>query len=150
MRPYPLGKEAQWLAADTRGQLGLFGTFGIGPIPTPVLAMQAEDVEDRVMRLPKIGDAKLLVQVPDPFWFVEPAERGFFVFDWSGPYGGNPRDYRDRYVAAAVPGRPIAAAVLPPEFDLEGAPVPLPITDFATNPRVDVRALVDCIDGYWV
>ncbi len=149
LRPYPIGLDTVWLASDESGHLGAFMTGGSGPIPARALAEGAvavEDVEERLLRLPKIGDAKLLVEIPRPDSLLDLAQRGTFVFDWWDVHRVR-RDRVGKYEAVAVPTRPITAAALPPELELEALLVPLPVPDFSANSRIDVRDLVNCIDG---
>src|SRR5689334_10400052 len=98
-RPYPEGIDWGWLAADREGHLGLFFSGGQGAVPLQALDLSyPEDVEQKLLALPTMSDARLLASYPDMTFFVGPAERGFFVFDWSEPRAG-------AYELAAMPYR---------------------------------------------
>lgn len=148
-RPYPAGVDAVWLASDARGHLGAFITGGSGPIPTRALAEGAvavQEIEGRLLRLPKTGTAQLLHEYPRPDSILELAQRGLFVFDWRDVHRVR-WEYSGVYEVVAIPMRPTTLGAPPDEAGLSGVRVHLPGAEFSTMPRIDVRDLVECLDG---
>jgi len=115
----PAGLDVVWLALDKSGQLGAFVTAGEGPIPAAALrcpVMRIEEVESALRSLPRIASAELRVSVPRPDDFVELAERGLFVYDWTDIHRRR-KDYLNAYELAAVPiGARLKLSNLPSEL----------------------------------
>jgi hypothetical protein len=82
---YPVGIDAAWLGADEIGRVGLFITAGEGPVPETALHQLELGIwpEKAVAGLPRVGPCNLLAEVPNPNSFIEAAERGIFVYDWT-------------------------------------------------------------------
>lgn len=141
-RPYPEGIDTLWLASDHAGHLGVFVTGGSGPIPVQALRPDypLEDLEARLLELPKASDIDL--RVPRPDGFVALAECGFFVFDWSDVH--RTEAYIDEYELVASPYRPIALDQLPAALADIARSTRLAKVSFATAWRVDVRAHAIC------
>jgi len=74
--------DAGWLATDAIGQVALFTTAGVGPIPDSAL-LSIDSAEDSVLSLPEVTDVELISAVPRPDDFVAFAKRGVFSYDWS-------------------------------------------------------------------
>ena len=107
------GVDCCWLASDRVGQLGVYVTGGSGPIPAQVLQppYPLDQIEETILKLPKASDIDLRVRVPRPDRFVELAERGFFVYDWSDVH--RTEQYIDEYELMALPYRPLTLDLLP-------------------------------------
>lgn len=104
-RTYPVGLDCVWLAVDGHDQLAAFITAGEGPIPEEILCypnIGVEDVEATLLTLPKVGAAELRVTVPRPDDFLELAERGLFVYDWTDVHRKN-HDRIRSYELVALP-----------------------------------------------
>lgn len=102
---HPVGLDVVWLALDKVGRLGAFVTAGEGPILSKALrcsVIRIENVETALLALPKIASAELRVSVPRPDGFVELAERGLFVYDWTDIHRKR-KDYIHAYELVAVP-----------------------------------------------
>ena len=69
----------------------------------------------RAFALPRIGNFRLLVTVPRPDDFIDMAERGFFVYDWTDIHRTE-RNRSNAYELVAVPETPIVGASLPLEL----------------------------------
>lgn len=85
---YPVQLDCVWIASDRDEHVAAFVTAGIGPIPSLVLdnaveSLLIENIENAILRLPKVSARRLLVSVPRPDSFIAMAERGLFVYDWS-------------------------------------------------------------------
>lgn len=81
---YPKQIDCVWLASDVAGQLAAMITAGEGPIPAEVLkGGYLLEIEEWLLQLRTVGQAKLIASVPDPESFVSLSERGFFVYDWT-------------------------------------------------------------------
>jgi hypothetical protein len=78
------GRELDWLAADDLGQLGIFSAGGWGLVPKSVIEHLA-DVKaavEAVLDLEVIGSCLQPTADGDVTFWVEPAKRGFFGYDW--------------------------------------------------------------------
>lgn len=139
-RPYPDGIDVLWLASDQVGHLGVFATGGSGPIPAQALHPNypLDDVEARLLELPKASDIDLRVRVPRPDGFVALAERGLFVYDWSDVH--RTEAYIDEYEVMALPYRPLTLDQLPDGLMEAARSIRFAKVAFATSWRVDVRA----------
>jgi hypothetical protein len=148
-RPYPEGIDCVWLASDREGHLGAFITAGVGPIPAEALKsdyVPVEDIEGLVCDMPHVSGARLLVSVKRPDDFVDLAERGVFVYDWTDIHR-TARDAVRAYEPVAVPVKPIKVDVLP--ADLAAVAQALKFVDvaFADEKRLDVRVYMGCHEG---
>lgn len=148
LKPYPEGIDCVWLASDREGRLGAFITAGMGPIPVAALDpshMPVEDVEGLLCQLPPVSQARLLVSVKRPDDFIDLAERGLFVYDWTD-INRTAREALRVYEPVAVPSNPIIASSLP--SDLAALAKALRLTDvvFAAGDAVDIRAHLSCAE----
>ncbi len=77
-------------------------TAGCGPIPEQVLShpVDVTDIERLLLELPKIGEARLNIQVPNPASFIALSERGLFVYDWTDVHATSKRTNAYELVAA--------------------------------------------------
>jgi len=109
---YPHGWDCLWLAHDRNDQVGGFVTGSLGPIPVALLDLndlKVKDLEKMVLGQPKVSSSRLLVSFyPKPQSFLELAERGIFVYDWTG-LGQSSKPYQQ----VASPTTPILLASLP-------------------------------------
>jgi hypothetical protein len=139
-RPYPDGTDVLWLASDQAGHLGVFATGGSGPIPAQALHPDypLDDLEARLLELPKASDIDLRVRVPQSDGFVALAERGLFVYGWSDVH--RTEAYIDEYELMALPYRPLTVDQLPDGLMEAARSIRFATVAFATSWRVDVRA----------
>lgn len=149
LRSYPEGIDCVWLASDQEGNIGAFITAGCGPIPESVLDygnISIEDVEGRICVLPIVSNAQLLVSVKRPDDFVDLAERGFFVFDWTD-VGRSEKLALHAYELVAVPNLPISADSLSQDLDLAelAKDVSLPEVVFSAQKVLNISSYVNCI-----
>lgn len=148
-QPYPKGIDCVWLAADRDGHLGAFITAGVGPIPVEALdsvSMPVEDIEGRLCQLPSMSQAQLLVSVKRPDDFIDLAERGVFVYDWTD-INRTAHEALRVYEPVAAPTKPITASSLP--SDLAALTKVLRLADvvFAAGEAVDIRAHLSCAEA---
>lgn len=86
------GREFDWFALDSGGNLALFSTAGEGFIPDPVIdRLEKHEAISESLPSPHVGSASV---------WNDYADQGFFVYDWSLP--GGPYERR------AVPTTPMA------------------------------------------
>ena len=143
---YPEGLDCVWLASDRDGCVGAFVTAGAGPIPS--LALDAsdvplEDIEQRLWELPSVSDVRLLVSVKRPDSFIELAQRGVFVFDWTDIHRTKAEVVR-AYELVAVPLDPIVVLASPPDLAALAVAATLANVSFADGQMVDVRTHLKC------
>lgn len=82
---YPNGVDCVWIAPDSAGNVAAFVTAGVGPVPVVLIRSKSiplEEIENKIMELPVISSANIIVNVPRPDDFIDLASRGFFVYDW--------------------------------------------------------------------
>ncbi|MHA6832588.1 hypothetical protein [Ralstonia pseudosolanacearum] len=148
-QPYPDGIDCVWIASDRNGHLGAFITAGVGPIPAEALKsvyMPVEDIEGQLCLLPIISQAELLVSVKRPDDFIDLAERGVFVYDWTD-INRTARDALRVYEPVAVPTRPITTNSLPDDLAALAKVLELADVVFSTKTAVDIRAQVSCAEA---
>jgi len=145
-RSYPEGVDCVWLASDRNGHVGAFVTGGVGPIPVVVLASNEpaiEDLEGMVCELPKTSTARLLVSVKRPDDFIEMAERGFFVYDWSDVHR-TANDSVNAYKPVAIPMKPRALDSLQGKLGEALAGVKFYEVSFSAETLLNVCAYTPC------
>ena len=146
LRPYPEGMDCVWLASDRAGHLAAFITAGIGPIPIATLAASAlpiDEVESSLCELPQVTQAKLLVSVPRPDDFIDLAERGLFVYDWTD-ISRTARDALHVYEPVAVPVQPITVGALPNDLAALAKAVQLSDVGFSESNALNIRDHLSC------
>ena len=149
LRPYPEGMDCVWLASDRTGHLGAFITAGIGPIPIAALdasVLPIDEVESSLCELPQVAQAKLLVSVKRPDDFIDLAERGVFVYDWTD-INRTARDALHVYEPVAVPVQPITASALTGDLATLAKAVQLLNVSFAENNALDIRRHLSCAEA---
>jgi len=149
LKPYPAGVDCVWLASDKEGHLGAFITAGTAPIPVSVLGpgyMPIDDVEGRLCQLPPVSEARLLVLVKRPDDFIDLAQRGLFVYDWTD-INRTAREAVRLYEQVAVPTQPITASSLPSDLAALAKVLRLADVVFAASEAVDVRAHLSCAEA---
>ncbi len=146
---YPNDIDCGWLCIDSAGNVGIFITAGVAPIPIHVLKvpdMAIEDVEASVLNLPKRSAVQLLITVPTPDSFVDLAARGLYVYDWQDAHRTQ-QDSIGAYVAVATPIHPLKFNELPPNLASFAAVTVLSETDFAATKEVAPSRWFDCLEG---
>lgn len=89
------GREFDWFARDTAGNIAIFATAGMGPVPQIVLA--AIEVHEHT------GEAILASGWGTPEVWTSYSLAGLYVYDWSNDNGS--------YVRVAIPAGPVSSAV---------------------------------------
>ncbi len=148
MQPYPEGIDCVWLASDRDGHLGAFITAGSGPIPAEALDsayMPIEDIEGQLCQLPPVSQAQLLVSVKRPDDYIDLAERGVFVYDWTD-INRTANEALRVYEPVAVPTKPITASSLPSDLAALAKVLRLADVVFAVGGVVDIRAHLSCAE----
>ncbi len=141
MRRHLVGFELDWLPVDAAGHIGLFSSGGYGPVPLAVVN-HLGDVEEALGRLAVMPVTSECVEEPAggkfEFW-IEPARRGFFGFDWGPGQEGS-------FTRLTVPSRPVKAADLV-DRDLQTAAALVQLSiEFNTATQVEASAIGD-LDG---
>ena len=143
-QPYPDGLDCVWLASDRDGYIAAFITAGIGPIPSDVLKscnIPIEEIEDKVCEMPKTAQARLLVSVKRPDSFIDLAERGVFVYDWTD-VNRIAQEELKVYEQVAIPTQPITIDILAPNLVALAKAVNFPNVTFAMDKVVKFPVLV--------
>jgi hypothetical protein len=138
-----------WLASDRQGHLGAFITAGIGPIPKKALdasQMAIEEIEGSLCQLPSVSQAHLLVSVPRPDDFIDLAERGLFVYDWTD-INRTVDKALCVYEPVAVPVTPITIGSLPVELSALARVLKIANVDFLDGDAINIRAHLICIEA---
>jgi hypothetical protein len=92
-----------------------------------------------------VSQVELLVSVKRPDDFIDLAERGVFVYDWSD-INRTAREQLRVYEPVAVPTKPITTSSLPSGLAILAAIVTLADVVFAAKVAVDVRAYLSCVE----
>jgi hypothetical protein len=137
------------LASDRDGHLGAFVTGDVGPIPIQALNCEdalIEDIEELICNLPNASTALLLVSIKRSDDFVDLAERGVFVYDWSDVHR-TARESIHAYELVATPVSPITVKMLP--VKLASVAIALKFVDiaFADGQPLDIRTHMKCGEG---
>ena len=132
-----VGNEFDWFAVDGTGHVGHFATAGFGPAPSAILSRldDLRDLDERVLRLPIIGEATANRPGEIDDW-LEMARRGLFAFDWqhwSGPYR-----------RVATPSVPLLVADLPAKLLESVRVVEWPEVQFAKTQSLRPEKLCTC------
>lgn len=141
MISYPEGLDFVWLASDSRGHLGAFITAGMGPVPIAALdnaIPSIEDIENSLCQLPQITQARLLVSVKRPDDFIDLAERGLFVYDWTD-INRTKNHSINAYEPVALPDTPIDINALPTDLASLAKTICLSKIDFSEGNALDIR-----------
>ncbi|WP_175958541.1 hypothetical protein [Burkholderia sp. BCC0405] len=151
MRSYPEGVDCVWLASDCEGNIGAFITAGCGPIPEVTFDFERiniDDIEGRLCELPIVSRAQLLVSVKRPDDFVDLAERGLFVFDWTDIERSEQSALR-AYELVAIPTNPISdiSLLYAPDLAELAKAVSLEEMNFSSQKVVDISSYVSCIEA---
>jgi hypothetical protein len=127
----------------------VFITAGIGPIPEAALdsdLMPVEDVEGQLCQLPAVSQARLLVSVKRPDDFIDLAERGLFVYDWTD-INRTAREALGVYEPVATPSKSITASSLPSDLVALAKALKLADVTFAVGNAVDIREHLSCVEA---
>jgi hypothetical protein len=147
---YPEGLDCIWIAIDQGGKIGAFITAGVGPIPADVLQdtqlISVQNLEERLLELPRISDARMLVSLPRPDDYVSLAERGFYVYDWSDVHS-DATDLTNAYELTAIPISPITAEQLPADLLELVENIRLLSSDFSKDKKIFVENDLECVSS---
>ncbi|MGJ4962368.1 hypothetical protein [Bradyrhizobium sp. HKCCYLRH3061] len=122
-------------------------TAGAGPIPATALNVNhtpIEDIEQHLLRLPIVSSARLLVRVPRPDSFIDLAERGLFVYDWTDVHRSIANAKR-MYELVAVPASALLPDRLSGELHILADPVQLPDIRFGNAAWLDIQSMMTCV-----
>lgn len=107
--------------------------------------MLVEDIEGRLCELPPVSQVQLLVSVKRPDDFIDLAERGVFVYDWTD-INRTEREALRVYEPVAVPTKPITVSSLPSALAALAKGLRLADVVFAAGKAVDVCAHFSCVE----
>ncbi|MDR0528000.1 MAG: hypothetical protein LBG69_00040 [Zoogloeaceae bacterium] len=155
-RPYPDGFDVTWLASDREGNVAVLITAGWGPMPSEVLKgcyIPVDEIERMLYEeMPKLTQAHLLESIKTNS-FIELAERGVFVYDWTDSHKTT---YEQSYVykKVAFPVLPIEVDALPHGLAVLAKNVKLSHVVFSTDMTVDIYgqtefSIVSGREGGW-
>jgi hypothetical protein len=146
---YPHHLDCLWLAHDRNNHVGGFVTAGLGPIPVDLIDLNASRVREfgrMSSDLPKVSGSRLLVSIyKDPSSFLDLAERGIFVYDWTDVRGG--RAYLDAYERVAMPTTPLLLASLPDRLRELTSLFKFAANDFSEETVLKVQEYFRCRKG---
>ena len=125
------GIDMAWMAVDALGQVAIFTTGGVGPVPSTVVAW-IDITEQEAESLPETTRFDQLVNVTRPDDFVGFARRGFFAYDWSDVHRVAQRRV-DGYELQARPLRPLTLTDLPTSMQIAAAATRLPDVSFGSS-----------------
>src|SRR5579862_3582822 len=149
-QPYPLQIDCVWIASDRVGHVGAFVTAGVGPIPVTTLKPNADlsvgDVEEAILKLPKVSGYRLLVNIPKLDSFIEMVERGIFVYDWSDVHRTKAESLQ-AYEPLVVPLDPISLDRLPDRLRAYAAGTKFETVAFAEGQLLNVEAYFESCAG---
>ena len=148
--PYPEGVDWVWVGVDSKGHVAAFVTAGIGPAPGHILgehrpSIDPEGTEERISDLPRVSEAIVPPSQERHSSFVELAERGFFVFDWTDVHR-TLVESKGNYEKVAEPASPLALAQLPADLRLAASSVQFDDVTFSAVSSIDVRRHFRCAE----
>jgi hypothetical protein len=109
--------DFEWYAADASGQLAVFTSAGLGPIPQSVFSSRDAYVAlvSFLENRPLSPMCTLNPNAEGDLWFwAESARRGLFGYDWNAPAGS--RTARAPYRWIATPEVSLSVDALPPSI----------------------------------
>jgi hypothetical protein len=146
---YPVQLDCVWVASDRDGHVAAFVTAGIGPIPALVLnnpeSLLVQEIEEAILRLPKVSASRLIASVPRPDSFIAMAERGFFVYDWSDVH--RTVSLIDAYEPMACPVNPVSLDKLPESLRSHAARVRYSAGTFDHNECLKAKNYFECLSA---
>lgn len=125
------GMDVAWMAVDAIGQLAIFTTAGVGPVPSSAVAF-VDTTEPALDSLPETCACELLVNLPRPDDFIGFAKRGFFAYDWSDIHR-TARHCIAGYELQARPLRPLMFSDLPAFMQMAAAATRFPDVAFGSS-----------------
>lgn len=143
---YPTGADCVWIASDGSGALAAFITAGEAPIPELALGqagLAIDDIEERILALPAVASARVLVNVPRPEGYNQLAVRGLYVYDWTDIHK-TASDAADSYELVAVPSSGVPVSSLGEDLRRLAELLKFDVT-FSEWPRIDVRQSFHCL-----
>ena len=147
LKSYPDGIDCVWIAADRAGNLGAFITAGMGPIPSVALDFESKsiyEIEAEICLLPVSSTANLLVSVKRPDDYIDFAERGLFVYDWTD-VTRTKRESLELYEQVAMPSMPLKLDSLPSNIFSIAESVIFAEILFSGSRTLDVPAFFECV-----
>lgn len=142
---YPQGLDCYWIGCDANGQVAVFVTAGIAPIPSLLLRDgKISLIGDQLDGYqPEISGVRKVVTFPNPDAFVDLAAKGLFVYDWIDASGND----LDQYVLVAIPDVPTRFDDLPEELAAVGAAIRFPDVRFDVSLKLNPRAYFESVGG---
>jgi hypothetical protein len=148
---YPVQVDCVWVASDRDGHVGAFATAGIGPIPELALSntrsLPVTDIEEAILKLPKVSSCRLIASVPRPDSFIAMAERGFYVYDWSDVHR-TVASLMDAYEPMACPVNPVSLEELPESLRSSAGSVRYCVGAFDDCGTIKVTNYFDCLRAF--
>jgi hypothetical protein len=104
----------------------------------------AEELEERLDKLPIVSEFKLWIELKRPDDFVGFARRGMYAFDWQDVHRTVVRETR-KYEIVASPLVPIAVTDLPDDIAELARQTKLSDVSLANDKQIDVQDIIDCL-----
>ena len=141
------GVDCVWLAADRDGAIGAFVTGGSGPVPLDVLEperLPIDEIEALISEMPRISQARMLVALKRPDDFIDMAERGLFVYDWTDVHRTASEEI-GAYELISVPITPVNVTGISAHIrDILSRS--RPNVSFSAAKNVDIRQQINCCE----
>lgn len=136
-----------WFATDGSGHVAAFVTAGQGPIPRKILQWDASPnglLADKLLSLPIIGSGRMLHLYANPERYLQLAERGAFVYDWTDVHKIK-AERTGSYELVCLPSIARASNDLPEEMKIIAADAALAGVNFCERTLLDICPLLDCL-----
>lgn len=143
--------DCAWLAMDKNGNLGVFITAGVAPIPVRVLEQSiipVEDIETQLCEyLPVVSEVNMLVEVgvDIPNSYIALASRGLFVYDWTDVHRDLSRKL-NKYELVAYPVTPIIKTSLDGDLLKLAEEIEINFPFFSLKKNFFPEAFFECAD----
>ena len=140
---YPDGLDIFWAAIDEAGNIGVFLSGGIGPIPAAVLGrLDLAELDDAFTALPDVSDVEIIAPTAVSERFETLGRKGAYVFDWTDLHRIN--GYLYAYEKLVVPKQSIAFDQLPVLLRNAVESVRFEDASFERSPTLRPQDFFDC------
>lgn len=106
-----------------------------------------KDIEEAILRLPKVSACRLIASVPRPDSFIAMAERGLFVYDWSDVHRTRV-SLIHAYEPMAYPVGPMSLDELPESLRSHAASVRYSAGAFGDSECIKATNYFECLSAF--
>lgn len=148
---YPYDTDLVWVGLDKDGFVGAFVTAGLGGIPIEAISSQLiclNEIEKEVLKLELISTAELKFSLPRPDDYIEMANRGLYVYDWSDIHKTAHEEKR-AYERIATPDNPLKVEQLYDDrLICYLKKIQLKSVQFNLSEYIEVEKDLSCLNGF--